>query len=295
VRVVRGGYLGCNMADMTGVDPQYLRDVQYKDPAKLTARADLHARYGTAPVGWPAWVRAQIDWPVPGDVLEVGCGPGWLWADADADLPVGLRLTLTDLSPGMVEAARHRVTASSAVELADARVADAQELPFGDDAFDVVIANHMLYHLPDPGRAVTELARVLRPGGTLVAATNGPRHLCELWQIRSEVFGGPPTSRNTEIFGTVTGRAILGRSFAAVKWREYEDTLRCTDPDDVVAFLTSASPGEDASPDQLAELRRVVDERFDTGGGVFTVSKETGVLLARGARPPKAGEARVRS
>jgi SAM-dependent methyltransferase len=187
----------------------------------------------------------------------------------------------------MVEVARQRVGSSPANELVEARVADAQELPFDDEAFDVLIANHMLYHLPDPGRAVVEMARVLRPGGTLVAATNGPRHLRELWEVRSEVFGGPPTSRNTEIFGTVTGRAILGRSFAGVEWREYVDTLRCTVPDDVVAFLTSVSPGEDASPDQLAELRRAMDDRFDAGGGVFTISKETGVFLARG-RPGSA-------
>jgi hypothetical protein len=114
-------------------------------------------------------------------------------------------------------------------------------------------------------------------------------------EIRSEVFGGPPWSRNIDVFGTTTGRAILGRSFAGVEWREYEDTLRCTDLDDVVAFLTSASPGEDASPDQLAELRRVVDERFDASGGVLTVSKETGVFLARGPLTPNPAAAAVRS
>ena len=279
---MRGGYLASIIRDMTGVDLHYLRDVQYKDPAKLTARADLHARYGTAPVSWFPWVRAQIDWPEPGDVLEVGCGPGWLWADAEEDLPVGLRLTLTDLSPGMVETARRRVGSSPAIELVEAQVANAQELPFDDEAFDVVIANHMPYHLADPGRAVVELARVLWPGGTLMAATNGPRHLRELWEVRSEVFGGPPRSRNTDLFGTITGRAILRRSFEAVEWREYEDALRCTDPNDVVSFLTSASTGENASPDQLAVLQRVVEDRFEAGGGVFTISKETGVFLARG-------------
>jgi SAM-dependent methyltransferase len=263
---------------LVGRDQDYLRDVQYKDPAHLSARADLHTKYSSAPVAWVPWVRAQIDWAAGGRVLEVGCGPGWLWADTSG-LPPGLRLTLTDLSPGMVEVARQRASESSC-ELVDARVADAQDLPFDSDSFDVVIANHMLYHVPDPDRAVAEFARVLCPSGVLMAATSGARHLGELWEIRSEVFGGPPKSVNPEVFGAITGAPILGRNFGRVEWRDYADILLCTSADDVVAFLTSAPPGLDATPDQLEDLRRAVERRFDAGGGVFAVTKETGTFLA---------------
>jgi ubiquinone/menaquinone biosynthesis C-methylase UbiE len=263
-------------------DPDYLRDVQYRDPAKLTARADLHTKYRTARVPWFSWVVAQIDWTVSKDILEVGCGPGWLWAEAAPELPDDLRLTLTDLSPGMVEAAVERIGGIGSIEVIDAQVADAQELPFDDDAFDLVIANHMLYHVTMPDVAVREFARVVRPYGVLMTATIGPRHLPELWEIRAEVFGGEPKSHNPDVFGSVTGLPILRRYFSDVEWHEYLDTLRCTDPDDVVAFLTSAPPGEDASAQQLADLRRAVQSRFGAGKGVLTVCKETGVFLARG-------------
>jgi SAM-dependent methyltransferase len=261
-------------------DQSYLRDVQYRDPAKLEARANLHLKYGTAGIGWVPWVIEQIDWSRAEDVLEVGCGPGWLWADV-AGLPANLRLTLTDLSPGMVEVARDRASALSHFEVVEAHVVDAQNLPFGREAFDVVVANHMLYHLPHPETAVAEFAKVLRPDGVLMAATSGPHHLRELWQVRAEVFGGPPKGENPEVFGSVTGAAILGQSFRSVEWREYADTLHCTSPEDVVAFLTSAPPGEDASPDQLMNLRRAVESRFEAGEGTFVVSKETGVFLGR--------------
>jgi SAM-dependent methyltransferase len=276
-----------------GRDQDYLRQVQYRDPAKLTARADLHTKYGTAAVGWFAWLLGQIDWPATGQVLEVGCGPGWLWAEDSVDLPGGLSLTLTDLSSGMLAAAADRARASSRIAVVDARVADAQQLPFDDDVFDVVVANHMLYHVPEPETAVTEFARVLRSDGVLMAATNGPRHLRQLWEIRSAVFGGAPTSVHPDLFGSVTGAPILGRGFSRVEWRPYEDVLRCTDPDDVVAFLTSAPPGEDASAEHRDELRRMVQDRCDAGGGVFTVSKETGVFLAdqpRHHRPGRTSE-----
>jgi hypothetical protein len=95
---------------------------------------------------------------------------------------------------------------------------------------------------------------------------------------------GPRTSRNPDLFGSVTGMEILRRGFTSVEWREYLDILRCTDPDDVIAFLTSAPPGEDASQEQLEDLRRAVEDRFDAGKGVFTISKETGIFLGRGPR-----------
>jgi SAM-dependent methyltransferase len=260
-------------------DPTYLRDVQYRDPTKLAARATLHAKYSTAAAPWPAWVLAQIEWAAVRDVLEVGCGPGWLW-DGTRALPDGLQLTLTDLSPGMVENARQRITRSPTFPVVDVREADAQSLPFADQSFDVVMANHMLYHVPDPARAVSELARVVRPGGVVMTATNGAGHLRPLWEIKAEVFGGRPESENPAVFGSVTGRPILDHSFARVQWRTYEDSLRCTDPDDVVAVLTSSPPGENASPEQRADLRRLVVARIEAGGGVFEVAKETGVFLS---------------
>lgn len=269
-----------------GGDQEYLRDVQYRDPSRLTARADLHARYGTAAVPWFSWVAAQIRWPERAEVLEVGCGPGWLWAEAGGALPAGLRVTVTDLSPGMVAAAAERVRASPHLELVDASEVDAQALPFVPASFDITIANHMLYHVPDPARAVGELARVLRADGVLVAATCGARHLRELWEIQAEVFGTAPSSETIEVFGAVTGVPILEAHFADVEWREYEDELRCTDPADVVAFMTSTPPGEDASPDDLERLRRAVERRFAVGDGVMTVSKEAGVFIARGPRAP---------
>ena len=267
-----------------GGDQDYLRDVQYRDPSRLTARANLHARYSTSPIGWFDWVVSQIDWPQSAAVLEVGCGPGWLWAATAPRLPPGLRLTLTDLSPGMVSVARARVAGLAHFDALEARQADVEQIPYDDGAFDVVVANHMLYHAPDPVRAVAELARVLRHDGVRVAATIGPRHLRELDEIRFEILGGPVRKATAEAFGAVSGATILGQSFGAVTWRDYEDELHCTDPDDVVAFITSTPPGESATPAQRAALRHAVDVRMEAGDGVLVVSKQTGLFLARAPR-----------
>jgi SAM-dependent methyltransferase len=61
--------------------------------------------------------------------------------------------------------------------------ADAQALPLTDASLDVVMMMHMLYHVPDPARAVAEAARVLRPDGKLLVATNGRQHLAEMNEL----------------------------------------------------------------------------------------------------------------
>ena len=84
-------------------------------------------------------------------------------------------MTFLDLSPRMVELAQARGI--------DARQGDAQELPFADGTFDTVVAAWMLYHVPDVDRALAEFARVLVPGGALIAVTNSADHIAELREL----------------------------------------------------------------------------------------------------------------
>jgi SAM-dependent methyltransferase len=270
--------------DSTGSDETYLRDRQYGSPTNLTARAGLHIKYGTADVAWFPWLASQVQWQAGDEVLEVGCGPGWMWSEAAPVLPAGLRLTLTDLSPAMVRTAAERAGANPGLTVVEVTVANVQDLPFDDARFDVVVANHMLYHAPDPSAAVAEIARVLRSDGVVLAATNGPDNLRQLWEIQSSVFGGPAISSWDERFGSVTGVGILGAAFAEVEWRGYEDELRCTDVDDVLAYLTSTPPGESATAAERGLLRERIRERLDEGAGIFTVVKDSGAFLAHGPR-----------
>ena len=273
--------------DRLAVDPTYLRRVQYRDGSRLAARAQLHVKYGTARVAWNPWLASQVAWPRRGRVLEVGCGPGWLWVEAAAHLRPDLDLTLTDLSDGMVAEARAQVRRSRPGR-AVALTADAQALPFDPGEFDVVVANHMLYHVPDPALAVAELARVLRSGGTLLAATNGPGHLRELGEIRQAVFGGiDPLVDAARAFGIESGEPLLRDWFGAVEWRPYQDELVCTDPSDVLAFIASAHPADEASEAERRELEATVADRFDAGGGVLRITKESGAFVCGRPRSPR--------
>ncbi|HEY5428532.1 MAG TPA: class I SAM-dependent methyltransferase [Solirubrobacteraceae bacterium] len=103
----------------------------------------------------------------PRALLEVGCGPGQL-AQRLAEQPA-IDVKALDISARMVQLARERGV--------DAWTGDVQLLPFADASFDAVIAAWMLYHVPDLPQGVAEIHRVLRPGGTLFAGTNGEQHL----------------------------------------------------------------------------------------------------------------------
>jgi SAM-dependent methyltransferase len=263
-----------------GTDADYLRGSQYRDATNLNARIALHARFAQADEPWYPWLAARVDWPQDGDVLEVGCGPGLLWTSIAPLLP-HLRLTLTDLSEGMLDTARDVVDPIESIELVATRACDAQDLPFPDASFDVVVANHMLYHVAKPARAAAHFARVLRPGGVLLAATNGPDHLDVIADISRHVFGWSPLDFVARRFGRSNGGVILGTAFGDVAWHHHPGRLVCDDPDAVLAYIRSSSAGLEADDQQLAALAAAVNDRFEASGGVVSMTTDAGCFLAR--------------
>ena len=111
---------------------------------------------------------------------------------------------------------------------------DVQELPFPDASFDCAVAAWMLYHVPDVDRALSELARVLRPGGRLIAVTNYFDHLSEL---RALAVTRPDPEW---AFSGDNGRALLARYFGAVDEQEAAGTIRFPDRDAVVSYIRSS-------------------------------------------------------
>jgi SAM-dependent methyltransferase len=262
----------------SGGDQEYLRDVQYGTGAKLDARSHLHRTYSTSPVSIAQFEAGLVDWPATASILECGCGTGRFW-EADA-VPRALQLTLTDLSPGMVDEAVARARSEGFTAI-DGRACDVQSLPFNDESFDIAIANHMLYHVPDPDRAVAELARVVRPDGVLLAATNGFGHMREINDVIAEVFEGTSGGEGLyDIFGIDTGEARLREQFASVVWHAFDNDLVVDDPRPVVAYGLSFPPGEFATEAERGAYESAVAARFVDGrlrirtrAGVFVCTR----------------------
>jgi ubiquinone/menaquinone biosynthesis C-methylase UbiE len=200
-------------------DPAVVR-AEYQDESRLAARKAAHAS-AEGPDARELVFEA-VGEGGPERVLEVGCGAGELAERMRRDLDA--EVVAIDQSERMVELTRARGV--------DAGVGDVQDLDFPDGYFDCAVAAWMLYHAVDLDRALAELARVLRPGGRLVAATNGTDHVRELY----ELVGLPPIRTN---FNTENASKLLQRYFSRVERRDAHGWLVFPNADDAQAYVDS--------------------------------------------------------
>jgi len=204
-------------------DPEVVRE-QYADEANLAARKAIYATAEGPDARELAFQAVAAG--RPRRVLEVGGGEGELAERIVRELDA--ELTFVDQSERMVELARGRGL--------DASVGDVQELPYADEGFECAVAAWMLYHVPDLGRAIGELARVLVPGGRLVAVTNGAEHLAELREV-----AGHDAFWTGMSFRRENGAELLGRAFSRVERLDADGWVTISDDDAVWAYIHSMS------------------------------------------------------
>lgn len=222
-------------------DPELVRR-QYASEDGLAVRRDFQLRFREGPDAFDVAFGAVVE-AEPRRVLEVGCGMG-NFAERVAR-GTQAEVVATDVSPRMVELARERGL--------DARIADVQGLPFAEGEFDCAVANAMLYHVEDLDRALAELARVLEPGGRLVAVTIGAEHLGEMWRLVGYVQSERPFSREN-------GAEHLNRHFSSVHRRDVDATLVFPDSEAVHRYVESTIFSDEV-PRPLPEF----DEPFSAG------------------------------
>lgn len=203
-------------------DPAAVRR-EYASEAGLHARASVYQ--GLAGSDARDLALHAVEEARPQSVLEVGCG----WGEFAARLSdrLGVAVVAVDLSPRMVELSRARGV--------DARIGDVQALPFEDGTFDCAVANWMLYHVPNVDLGLSELARVLRPGGRLVATTNSVSHLEELW-----LLVGRDKSTEERHFFAEDGAERLRGHFASVERTDVESAVPFPDGAAVRGYVSSS-------------------------------------------------------
>jgi len=128
----------------------------------LSTRIGLHDQYSVNKYGWGNWVFDQYAFHDGMKILELACGTAAIWRGRGDRLPKNSKIVLSDLSPLMVQKARELLSDNFTFSFEQI---DIQNIPYGSDSFDTVIANHMLYHVPDKDKALSEVYRVLKSDG----------------------------------------------------------------------------------------------------------------------------------
>jgi ubiquinone/menaquinone biosynthesis C-methylase UbiE len=265
-------------------DTRSILQNHYQDASRLDARIQLHAEYSTNTQGLHSWVFEHLHLPPICQVLEVGCGSGQLWLVNHHRLPAGWDVTLADLSTGMLGTAhRHLSAYDHAFRFV---VHDAQALPFADRSFDAIVANHMLYHVPNRPTAYAEFCRVLKPSGRLYAATISRDNMHELDALvsrvhplrsRERVAANPMSDRRRHTgFNLEHGATELSQWFACVTLHRYADALVVPAAEPLVAYVRSTGV---LTEDELARFQHHVEEVI-AQQGTIQISKDAGMFEA---------------
>lgn len=157
--------------------------------------------------------------PAPGErVLDVACGTGRIALAAAEAVGAAGRVVGVDLSSEMVDAARRSAEQRRACNASFARM-DAEKLDLPDAGFDLALCSLGLMYLPDPGQALRELRRILRPGGRLVAAVWGERSRCG-WSALFQIVDDEVKSEVCPLFFRLGQATVLADLCAEAGFEE---------------------------------------------------------------------------
>jgi ubiquinone/menaquinone biosynthesis C-methylase UbiE len=264
-------------------DPGYVNN-QYRTASNLNARIRLHQEFSTNKYSWQRWLFDQFKFMPKSRILELGCGTGNLWLENLDRISAGLEIILSDFSEGMLEQAQQNL--KNSLSSFQFKLIDAQAIPFGDAGFDFVIANHMLYHVPDRGKALSEIKRVLKPTGRFYSSTGGCNHLKELCDLVSR-FDSQLSSWGkliSDTFSLENAPAQLGDYFANVSLYRYADSLVVTDAHMLADYILSGRIK--LSSEQQLDLAKFVEQELKAHDGKFYVTLEAGVFESNNILQP---------
>lgn len=251
---------------------------QYENASNLRARIKIHELFSTNKEGWMQWFFKQLKLQDNIKILELGCGDAALWNKNFKKIPETWDITLTDFSKGMLKDAKKSLGYNK--DRFKFKIVDAQSIPFENESFNVVIANHMLYHVDNIDKALDEIKRVLKPKGTFFSSTVGKNHMKEIREIISKFNIYNLTSKSwesTDSFQLENGLDVISNYFKEVYTKRYEDNLMVTDPVYILDYIFSM-PGNNKISLSSKDLKNIYDylENEIRKKGNIYITKDTG-------------------
>lgn len=251
---------------------------QYRNATNIDIRMRLHDKYSTNPLSWFRWLFSFYKIEETSQVLEIGCGNGQLWKDNQEYIKG--HIVLSDVSQGMVHDAKENLSQVSCMQY---QCFDCLHIPYPDESFDVVIANHVLFYLKDLSKALSEIQRVLKPHGYLYCSTYGSQHMKEITDLVKEYNPKIVLSNRQlyDVFGLDNGLDILKKYFSKVEKKCYDDHLEVDNMDDIANYILSChgNQTEHISKDYQA-FKNFLDRKLSLHPR-FYITKDAGMFICQ--------------
>ena len=264
-----------NLIHLTGMEKSLKN--QYQNATNISSRINLHNLYSQNKQGWFPWIFQQCHIRPGLRILELGFCDVTLWTENLSLIPEDISITLSDISSGMLRDAR-RAIGSSDTRFAF-RAFDCKKIPYKDESFDLVIANHVLFYCDDIPAVLKEVCRVLSPGGHFLCSAYGKAHMQEVSQLVEDFDDRIVLSADKlyERFGRENGRKILDPFFPDAKWHSYEDFLLVQDAEPLISYVLSCHGNQNQYIlDHYKEFRAFATKKTAKG---FRITKDAGVFL----------------
>jgi SAM-dependent methyltransferase len=265
-------------------DPNVVRQ-QFATDEYLQIRQSIHEKYSVPSTDFVRWVLSCYPWHGDEQVLDVGCGPGRYITPLYENLP-DVTYHGLDLLPGMV------LNHPAQDQLC---LGDAQDLPYPADSFDVVMANHMLYHVGDIDQAIVEFRRVLKPDGVLMVSTNSLQTMQEIQVllrraivllVKSGASQVQPPLMASDLFSLEGGLRRLSRYFYTVIRYDMPGALIFSEIEPAMEYLESTrTVREPQLPRGVHwdDVMMIMHQQFThllDNLGELAFTKQSGVLIA---------------
>lgn len=250
---------------------------QFSNDKKLDFRIEFYKKYTTNKYKFSDWLFDQYQFKEDMSILEIGCGNGKHWEGRIEKLPEGCELILSDFLDGMLDLVKEKYFSYENVSF---EKIDIQSIPFKEESFDVIIANHMLFHVPDLDKGLSEVRRVLKKGGCFYSATDGNGGMRPFLNDAIKQFDKENEAFTEKLpFNLQNGEEILSKFFSAVEKREYENTLAITKTEDLIEWLKSTKSISGFSEENLTNLYKYF-ENIRINNGAINIPRETGLFIS---------------
>ncbi len=275
---------------------------QYQNATNISARIRLHKLYTTNQQGWFPWVFEQCRITDRMHVLELGCGNGALWKENFSKIPKHCSILLNDISEGMLRDTRREIsslehtlsgnsrelpnpaasgTTLSKKERFTFQSFDCHTIPYADNSFDLVIANHVLFYCNDLNIVLEEVRRVLKPDGHFVCSTYGASHMQEITHLVQDFNPQITLSADHlyERFGLENGASLLAPYFSSIDMKCYEDGLFVTESEPLIEYILSCHGNQNQYIlDRYKDFHAFVSRKTKKG---FSITKNAGIFVCK--------------